>query len=138
MSSTYLTPYLYFTDNCRQAMTFYQNLFGGELNVMTYGDSAPADMPGLQADMVMHSSLMGGPVELLGSDVADSADRSAGNTQLMLHGEDAETLTGWFNRLAEAAQDVQPLKTEIWGDTYGEVTDRFGIHWLFNISAARE
>jgi len=33
-----LNPYLMFDGNCREALEFYQAIFGGELNVMTYGD----------------------------------------------------------------------------------------------------
>ena len=43
-----------------------------------------------------------------------------------------------FKTLAEAvlAEAGQPLQAQVWGDTYGDVKDRFGIEWLFNISAA--
>lgn len=135
MSSIFLTPYLYFTDNCREAMTFYQGIFGGELTVMTYGEGAPG-MPGDVDDLVMHANIMGGPIELFASDHAETANKGVGNTQLTLHGHDLEVLSAWFDRLADGAISVQPLKSEVWGDTYGEVTDRYGIHWLFNIGAA--
>lgn len=33
-----LNPYLHFNGNARDAMTFYQSVFGGDLDVMTFGD----------------------------------------------------------------------------------------------------
>lgn len=32
-----LNPYLSFTDNAREAMEFYRSVFGGDLDVMTFG-----------------------------------------------------------------------------------------------------
>lgn len=29
-----------------------------------------------------------------------------------------------------------PLETAMWGDTFGMLTDRFGIHWMVSIGAA--
>ncbi len=34
-----MTPYLNFDGNCREAMTFYHSCLGGDLNVMTFGES---------------------------------------------------------------------------------------------------
>ncbi len=136
MSSTFLTPYLYFNDNCREAMTFYQGIFGGNLSVMTYGEGG-ADLPPEYGHLVMHASIMDGPVELMASDDAGTAAKGAGNTHLTLHGYDAETLRDWFGKLSAGATKVQPLKSEVWGDTYGELTDQYGIHWLFNIGSGQ-
>ena len=33
-----LNPYLQFKDNAREAMTFYQDVFGGDLVVNTFGE----------------------------------------------------------------------------------------------------
>lgn len=33
-----LNPYLSFRDNARDAITFYESVFGGELNISTFGD----------------------------------------------------------------------------------------------------
>ena len=33
-----LNPYLQFKDNAREAMTYYQDVFGGDLVVNTFGD----------------------------------------------------------------------------------------------------
>ncbi len=50
-----MNPYISFQDNARQAMEFYQSVFGGKLSVMTFGDMG-APVPGAE-DKIMHSSL---------------------------------------------------------------------------------
>ena len=51
-----LNPYLSFRDNAREAMEFYQSVFGGELNIMTFGDMHASDDPA-DAAKVMHGML---------------------------------------------------------------------------------
>ena len=38
-----LNPYLNFDDNTREAMEFYQSVFGGELTVSTFGELGMTD-----------------------------------------------------------------------------------------------
>ena len=52
-----LNPYISFSGNAREAMEFYQSVFGGNLDVSTFADF---QMPGIaedEANKVMHSQL---------------------------------------------------------------------------------
>src|SRR4051812_15763877 len=51
-------PYLFFSGNCREAFTRYQEIFGGELFLMPMSD-APSDepVPADQADLIIHAAL---------------------------------------------------------------------------------
>ena len=51
-------PYLFFGRNCAEAFTRYQEIFGGELSMMTMGDT-PSDeeVPPEQADLMIHAAL---------------------------------------------------------------------------------
>src|ERR1044071_9363026 len=64
-------PYLAFAGNCREAFTRYQEIFGGELVVLTMADT-PADAgsppPGMPSDAVMHAALTNGDNLLMGAD----------------------------------------------------------------------
>jgi uncharacterized glyoxalase superfamily protein PhnB len=51
-----LNPYISFRDNAREAMEFYTSVFGGELNVSTFGDFQASEDPA-EKDKVMHSQL---------------------------------------------------------------------------------
>ena len=65
-----LTPYLTFTGNCREAMTFYKECLGGELTLLVVGESPVADqMPPHYKDQILHSSLKTNDLEIMASDM---------------------------------------------------------------------
>ena len=64
-----LNAYLFFNGDCRQAMNFYNNALGGELKLMTVGDSPAADsMPAGDKDRIMHASLQKDGFTILAAD----------------------------------------------------------------------
>lgn len=38
-----------------------------------------------------------------------------------------------FAKLADGAQDTRELQQEQWGAEYGEVLDKYGVRWMFNV-----
>jgi uncharacterized glyoxalase superfamily protein PhnB len=65
---TQLSPYLHFDGTCREAMTFYQSCFGGELRLMTVGESPmAARMPAKQHERILHASLKADSVSIMAS-----------------------------------------------------------------------
>lgn len=130
--TTRLNPYLAFQGQARAAMEFYQSVLGGELNVMTFGQMGGMGLPDDQHDQVMHSDLMvNDGVTLMGSDQPGPPPT---NGSVSLSGDDDTTLRAWFAGLAEGGQITLPLEIAPWGDAYGQVTDKFGIAWMFNIA----
>ncbi len=129
------TPYLSFRGQTREAMAWYQSIFGGELNVMTFADAGMTEGvsdPG----QVMHSQLTG-PVPLMGSDTPESMPFSEGSRITLCFSGDAgglDTGRGYYARLGEGGSDILPLDLAPWGDYYGSLTDRYGIGWMFDIS----
>ncbi len=132
MSNITLNPYIFFKGNCREAMEFYKNIFGGELTVQTYGDvnAVSEQMP---AENIMHAALEDGEITLLGSDTAAASPTSAKVT-LCLGGSKKDKLTNIFNQLSDEVEVKYPLKKEFWGDTFGSLTDKYGVEWMVNIS----
>ena len=133
MSTIQCNPYIFFRGNCREAMEFYQNIFGGELEVKTNGDfnMTSEERP---ADDLMHADLKGGAVRIMGSDTAGASDKAAKVT-ISLSGDDSAELTSIFDGLSQEVEVEYPLKKEIWGDTFGSVTDKYGVEWMVNIAA---
>lgn len=132
MSLITSNPYLFFTGNCREAMEFYKEVFGGELTVQTYGDVGMNDGP-MPADKLMHADLSGGDIKLMGSDTAQASVKAA-KISLSLGGDDEEKLRAIFDKLSEDVTVQYPLKKEFWGDIFGSLTDKFGIDWMVNIA----
>ncbi len=134
--STRLNPYISFKDNARAAMEYYRDVFGGDLNVSTFGEFGDKDAPG--ADGVMHAMLETPQgFTLMGADTPPGMDHNPGtNFSVSLSGDDGDELRGWFAKLAEGGQIAVPLEKQMWGDEFGMCTDRFGIGWMVNIAGA--
>jgi PhnB protein len=132
MAST-LNPYINFKDTARDAMEFYQSVLGGELSVSTFGEFGDKDAP--EADLVMHANLTtpSGFI-LMASDAPPGMDASvSGGFAISLSGDDDADLRGYWDKLSEGGQVTVPLEKQMWGDTFGMVTDKFGIDWMVNI-----
>lgn len=128
-------PYLFFKGNCREAMEFYKNIFGGKLFTQSY-EKAGMTMPGMEPSHLMHASLTTDDFMLMASDTAQ-ASPTAAKVSISLSGDDEEKLTAYFNGLSEDVEVTFPLKKESWGDTFGSVTDKYGVEWMINISSAQ-
>jgi PhnB protein len=129
-----LTPYLNFHGAAREAMEFYRDVFGGDLVVTTYAELGHPDEA--QADKVMHSQLdTPDGFTLMAADLPDAeGDVAVSGMNVVVSGDEPDLLRGFWQRLAEGAQVRMPLERQVWGDEYGDLVDRFGVPWGFNIS----
>jgi PhnB protein len=137
---TKLSPYLNFRDNAREAMEFYQSIFGGELSIHTFKDYHAAQ-DASEENLVMHAALESKSIMFMGSDTPKRMEYTAGtNFNMSLTGEmsDEVELRSYFEKLAEGGKVSMPVEKAIWGDIFGMCTDKFGIQWLINISGAKE
>jgi PhnB protein len=128
-----LNPYLVFPGTARDAMQFYADVFGGQLNVMTFGEYGAE---GAQADQVMHGQLeTERGFTLMGSDQPPGTEHQPGNTMsVSLSGDDEAELRGYWDRLSDGGTVTLPLEKQMWGDVFGMCVDRFGVPWLVNIA----
>lgn len=131
-----LNPYLTFNGNAREAMEFYNACLGGELSIMTVGDSPMASQMPDKKDNVIHSLLKKDGMVLMASDMIMPGELTQGNTvTLCINGGTREELQQFFAKLSEGGTVGQPL-TEAFFGTYGDLTDKFGVHWMFQADNA--
>lgn len=126
-------PYLFFKDNCREAVEAYGKVFGTEPEIMGFGDmpdEAKAEMPGVPGDAVMHASVkVGDGVIFASDDLSGDTPAMAGcNVAVSLDGE-AETRRVW-DALAEGGEVRMALSATFWTPLFGTLTDRFGTRWM--------
>jgi PhnB protein len=136
--STLLNPYISFRDTARDALTFYQSVFGGDLALSTFGDFHASDDPA-ETDKIMHGMLTTEKgLVLMGADTPNSMDYSPGNNiSVSLSGDDEAELRGYYDKLSGDGGTVTvPMDRAPWGDIFGMCTDKFGIAWLVNVSGA--
>ncbi|MEV1070082.1 VOC family protein [Streptomyces sp. NPDC050263] len=135
-----LNPYINFAGDARQALELYKEVFGGTLSLNTYGDFGQADAPGSAgADKIMHGMLEApNGFTLMAADTPPGMDFTVGNNiSVSLSGDDDAELRGYWDKLSAAGTVSVPLDKQMWGDVFGMCTDRFGITWMVDITAAQ-
>ena len=94
-----LVPYLIFKGNAGEAMNFYQSVFGGELEMQTYGEAMKEAVPE-QKDKIMHAELKNGPLSFMGSDGAPGtvAQKTGFPVRTCVTPRDERRRTRWTRR----------------------------------------
>ena len=111
-----LEPYLYFGGSCAQALELYETAFGGTTEIMHFKDAPPDEnMPAVDPDGVMHGSFKAPGVAFMASDGRPGTEYTGGNVSMSIAGT------------------IEPLAKMFWGATFGQLTDRYGIDWMFNL-----
>ncbi len=128
-----LNPYISYPGTARQAIEFYRDVFGGELELSTYGESGMAEGP--DGDKLMHGRLeTPAGYTLMASDTPPGMETTAGtNMSISLSGDDVEELRGYFQKLSDGGTVTMPLEKQVWGDEFGMCVDRYGTPWMVNI-----
>jgi PhnB protein len=128
-----LNPYISFAGNARQAMEFYERVFGGTLVLNTFGESGAQDAP--ESDNIMHGMLeTGSGFTLMGADTPPGMEHNPGNNiAVSLSGDDEDELRGYWDKLSDGGNVSVPLEKQMWGDVFGMCVDQFGIAWMVNI-----
>jgi PhnB protein len=133
---TVLNPYLSFRDNTRQAMEFYQTVFGGKLTMNTFKEFNASQDPS-EDNKIMHAALEAeNGITFFASDTPNNMEyRSGANITMSLTGDNAAELTNYFKKLSAGGNVTMPLEKAVWGDTFGMCMDKFGIAWMVDIEA---
>ncbi len=129
-----IEPYLHFPRTTEEAMTFYKGIFGGELQVTRQGDVNP-NAPAAEKHLVINAMLAGGDCTLRASDRGDTTHDPQTRVELLIVGSEEAHLRQVFGDLSVGGTVTVPLEKQFWGDTFGAVTDKFGINWQVNITA---
>jgi PhnB protein len=127
-----ITPYLTFNGNCRQAMTFYKDILGGDLELMDFA-SSPMEVPDEAKNYIMHAILTSNGVTLMASDTMPNQAVTNGNSvSLSINCQSVDEINHLFNSLSDGGEITMPLEDTFWGARFGMLTDKFGTCWMFN------
>lgn len=129
-----LNPYVNLRGQAREALDFYAAALGGDVNAMTFGQFG---MEGEAADLVMHGQLeTDAGFTLMVSDLPPgmAGGEPGGNVTISLSGDEEAMLRGYWEALTAGGTVHTALERQMWGDTFGDFTDRFGVRWLVNIA----
>ncbi len=134
-------PYVSFPGNGIEAMTYYQEIFGGELDVITY-EAFPAEVlesfpfaPPVGA--LAHAQLKGGMIELTGGDGMGEDLPSLTNDvySFLISADTTDEAKQVIDKLVATGGSVaMPFELAPWGSYYGQVKDKFGVLWSFDVA----
>lgn len=132
---TQINAYLNFNGKTREAMTFYQQCLGGELVLQKISESPmAAQMPSEMGPRILHSSLTKNGMVLMASDMMGQNVTSGNSISLCMNCSSDEEINSFFTNLSSGGKVVEPLHQSFWGSTFGSLTDKFGVTWIFNHS----
>lgn len=134
-----LNPYLNFRDTTREAMEFYKTVFGGTLEMHTYEEYHASQDP-TENDKIMHSMLeAANGITFMAADTPNAMEFKPGNNiSMSLSGDNDAELRGYFEKLSDGGTIIMPLAAAPWGDTFGMLTDKFGVQWMVNVAGAKQ
>ncbi|TFD83987.1 VOC family protein [Cryobacterium fucosi] len=137
--TTRLNPYLSFRDTAKEAIEFYQSVFGGTVTRSTFAEFQVSEDPAEQ-DKTMHSMLeTGGGLVLMAADTPNTMEYTPGtNYAVSLSGDAADEaeLRGFWDGLSAGGTVTMPLNRAPWGDSFGMCLDKFGVSWMVNIAGS--
>lgn len=120
-----ITVHLWFNGNCKEAIDFYQKVFGAEL--------AAPPVPGVDGKGIMHAMLKLGDSNIMMADAWpghwEQGPKDSASASMWCYVEDCDAL---FNRAVEAGCEVlEEMMDAFWGDRNGKIKDPFGHCWSF-------
>lgn len=140
MPDTIIQPYLFFGGRCEEAIEFYRQTLGAEVDLlMRYQDSPEPTPPGMLApgfeNKVMHATIRIGGAVIMASDGCDTQSDFDG-FRLSLTLPDEAAAHRAFDGLAAGGQVQMSITQTFWSPCFGMVTDRFGVGWMVTVAAA--
>ncbi|WP_298740145.1 VOC family protein [uncultured Chitinophaga sp.] len=129
-----LVPYLHFNGDCEEALTTYQQILGGEINVVNRYDNTAIKAPEEYKHKILHAVYTFGGNTILASDAMTGrpVTRGTGDVSLSITVSGPEEGQKIFDQLSAGGTLHFPFKRQFWGAWHGNFTDRFGIRWMVN------
>ena len=132
--------YLVLNGNCREAVEFYSKVFNTEAEQLTTFGESPQhpdyQLPEDTKDLIMHARLTISGSTIMFSDTFPGEPYIAGNNvTLALISNNMDDLKSWYEQLKDGGTVDMELQETFWSKLYGQVTDKFGIHWQINYDA---
>lgn len=133
-----INPYVSFSGNCREAMNFYKDIFGGELEISEVDGSPMEQYWPDGKGKIYHSVLsLEGKLLLMGTDMTGPTGQTVGNNiQLAIGCSSEKEIRTFTEKLAEGGEVLAPVAEQFWGALFGSARDKFGLSWMLNYDKA--
>jgi PhnB protein len=132
-----LQPYLFFNGRCEEALAFYREALGAQIEMLMRYDDSPeppqAPLPADSGHKVMHASVRIGDAMLMASDGLCTGTPKFDGFSLSFTARDSADAQRRFAALADGGQVHMPLGKTFWSACFGMLTDRFGVGWMVDV-----
>jgi PhnB protein len=133
-------PYLMFGGRCQEAIEFYRDAVGAEVQmVMRFKEAPEQPPPGMipdnWGDKVMHSAFKIGDTLIMASDGCQSTGTGFEGISLALSVANPAEAEMKFAALSQGGQVTMPLAKTFFSPAFGTLNDRFGVSWMVVVEA---
>ncbi|MFC9241795.1 VOC family protein [Streptomyces decoyicus] len=131
------TTHLNFRGAAREALDFYQSVFGGRVVAVTYKDVGNVQNEN-EADWVMWGEVAGDDgFHVMAYDVPSQLPWNQGENPFFVsvRGDDADEISALWQKLSVGSTVLRPLEAAQWAPLYGMLSDRFGVTWVLDVTA---
>lgn len=128
-------PHLNFRGQARDALKFYQTVFGGDLMVVTYNDLNAVQDP-TEADQVIWGQVAASNgFQVMAYDVPSRLSYDPGEMPFFVsvRGDAAEEISDFWGKLSDGATILAPSG---WSPLYGMLKVRFGVTFVLDVAVA--
>ena len=131
-------PYLIFGGRCEEAINFYRNAVGAEVEMLMHFKDNPEppqpNCPMPPSDKVMHASIRIGNNSVLVSDGrCQEAPRFDGFSLSLTTSNEAEAKK-LFTALSDGGKVEVPLMKTFFSPSFGMLADKFGVSWMIYVA----
>ena len=132
-----LAFYIALPGTTAEAMEHWQEVFGGELEILRYADTSIEGMPFEPDPQAVAHATLTLPIGVIagGDAMDDEGDYPVQGTaySLLYTTSTPDEARGYAEKLVEAGGTIgMPFEQAPWGGWYGQVFDRFGVMWAFS------
>lgn len=130
-------PYLTFQGTCREAMTFYADVFDTKIDmIMTAGEMPDVPVPPGTEDLVAHCNIKVAGGEIYASDAIMGDGAAMAGCSVMVSMPGTAACKAVFDALSDGATIDMPFEPTFWAAGFGTLTDRFGTKWMISSEEA--
>ena len=134
----YIQPYLMFDGRCEEAVAFYTEAIGAQLQFQMRNEESPEPSPpGMRPagtdSKIMHCAFMVGDSLIMASDGYCNGQEKFEGFVLSLTVADEDAAEHAFAALSAGGSVRMPLTKTFWSPCFGMLTDQFGIGWMVTV-----
>ncbi|UOY91586.1 VOC family protein [Ectobacillus sp. JY-23] len=129
-----VNAYLVLNGNGQEAVKFYEYALDAKVeSLQTFGqvpENPEYPIPAEAKERVLHAKLKIADTDLMISDTLPGQPYETGSqVNISVTTNNVEKSKEVFEKLQEGGYVIMPLQETFWSPSYGQLTDKFGIHW---------